>query len=128
NKTKSDDQIDMGGPLEIFDKLSAEFHSAHRSEGHQAAKLVINVAEITVLLRRHDGFPDDVGEVGPHDKIHGHAKSKQSGTRQKTSAYSKETPKYADDKPNQDQPGGSNMRVRDGKIHFRGRCFFRCRP
>ena len=75
-------KFDVARAFQHLDQLRADFRAADRADGHDQAKLQIDIAQRPMPFRRHDRFADDVGEIGADGEIPVQARPRATPVRQ----------------------------------------------
>jgi hypothetical protein len=71
-----------------------------------------------MLARRHEGFTDDVGDVGADNPIHRETCEKQPGAGKKTAADSEKAAEYSDNESQSGQIYRAEVFSRYREVHF----------
>ena len=66
---------------------------------------------------RDDGLADNMGQIGPHHKVHLHAHGKQGRPGQKTAADPEESSQNTHDEAHSHQIEGRNLGSRNQEFH-----------
>ena len=68
--------------------------------------------------RGDNRFPDNMGKVGPNDKIHRKSRCEECRSGEKTASNPEKSPQNSDDKSDGNQVNRIEMNSRDRKIHW----------